>query len=313
MRASNPAHIALAADVLKRGGLVAMPTETVYGLAASALDPAAVAKIFAAKGRPQDNPLIVHVLSLDDARPLVREIPAQARLLAKIFWPGPLTIVLEKSKRVPEIVSAGLSTVALRSPSHPAARALLQACGLPLAAPSANRSGSPSPTRARHVLDDLPGIPVLDGGPCAIGVESTVITLTTPTPMLLRPGGVSLEKLRAVLGDIKVSAAVTQQLQPGEAAPSPGMKHRHYAPNAELTLIRGAPEDVARYAREQGAHLLCLDENPEEQARQLFAKLRELDALGFKKVFVRCPGKEGIGLAVYNRLLRAAAFREIDL
>jgi len=312
LSADNQNDIACAADLLRRGELVAIPTETVYGLAANALDEAAVAKIFAAKGRPADNPLIVHVLSLEDAAPLVKEIPEQALLLAKTFWPGPLTIVLEKSGLIPDIVSAGLSTVALRSPSHPAARALLRACGLPLAAPSANKSGSPSPTRAQHVLDDLPGIAVLDGGACDVGLESTVITLTTPTPILLRPGGVSLEDLETVLGKINISGAITRELKPDEHAHSPGMKHRHYAPKAELTLVHGSPEDVTRFAKEQGADgVLDFGDNPEEQARRLFAKLREIDLLGLHKVFVRCPEQDGLGLAVYNRLLRAAEFREV--
>jgi len=314
--ASNPIHIAHAADLIKQGELVAIPTETVYGLAANALDPAAVAKIFAAKGRPQDNPLIVHILSIEDAAPLVTHIPEQALSLAKTFWPGPLTIVLEKSALVPEIVSAGLPTVALRAPSHPAARALLRACGLPLAAPSANKSGSPSPTTSQHVVDDMSGriAAVLDGGPCDIGVESTVITLATPIPMLLRPGGVSLEDLKIVLGELRISEAVTRELQAHEHAQSPGMKHRHYAPKAELTLVHGSFEEITRYAKEQDADgVLDFGENPEEQARQLFAKLREIDALGLRKVFVRCPGKQGIGLAVYNRLLRAAEFREVTL
>ena len=314
LSASNPDHIALAAKLLQQGELVAIPTETVYGLAANALNPEAVAKIFEAKGRPQDNPLIVHILSLEDAVPLVKKNPAQAHALAEKFWPGPLTIVLEKTDMVPDIVSAGLSTVALRSPSHPAARELLRACGFPLAAPSANRSGAPSPTKAQHVLDDLPNIAVLDGGACDVGVESTVITLATPTPMLLRPGGISLEDLRSVLGTVGISAAITQALQADEKAPSPGMKHRHYAPKAELTLVHGALEDVIAYAKEHSADgILCFDDNPEEQARQLFAKLRELDAQGLQKVFVHCPKKEGLGLAVYNRLLRASEFREVTL
>ena len=333
LSAEKPDDITYAANLLQAGKLVAIPTETVYGLAANALDPAAVAKIFMAKGRPQDNPLIVHVLSLEDAAPLVKDIPPQARQLAEAFWPGPLTIVLEKSALVPEIVSAGLGTVALRSPSHPAARALLQACGLPLAAPSANRSGSPSPTTAQHVMDDMAGriAAVLDGGNCGVGVESTVVTLAASVPTLLRPGGISPAQLRTVLGELNVAEGVTRELADDEQAQSPGMKHRHYAPKATLTLAHGSFDEILTYAQTQGADgILCFDEDmqqptagyallsygpandPKEQARQLFAKLREIDQLGLRHVLVRCPAKDEVGLAVYNRLLRASEFREVN-
>jgi len=332
--AAQPGDITFAAELLQAGKLVAIPTETVYGLAANALDPAAVAKIFTAKGRPQDNPLIVHVLSLEEAAPLVKHIPPQARQLAEAFWPGPLTIVLKKSALVPEIVSAGLGTVALRSPSHPAARALLQACGLPLAAPSANRSGSPSPTSAQHVLDDMAGriAAVLDGGSCGVGVESTVVTLAASVPTLLRPGGISPSQLRAVLGELDIAQGVTRELAADEQAHSPGMKHKHYAPKAKLTLVHGTLEHIMRYAQANKIDgLLCFDEDisqqfafdctwlsygpagdPAEQARQLFAKLREIDKLGLRNVLVRCPMKDDLGLAVYNRLLRASEFREVN-
>ncbi|MDR2752821.1 MAG: threonylcarbamoyl-AMP synthase [Oscillospiraceae bacterium] len=327
LAADNPAHIAHAAELLRAGKLVAIPTETVYGLAANALDPQAVASIFAAKGRPQDNPLIVHVSSVKNALPLVKECSATAHLLARHFWPGPLTIILPKSNLVPSIVSAGLSTVALRVPAHPAALALLNACQLPLAAPSANTSGKPSPTLASHVLDDMDGkiAAVLDGGPCAVGVESTVLSLTSETPLLLRPGGIPLVKLQALLGKIDVSPAVTQALQPGETAHSPGMKYKHYAPQAALTLVNGDLQSFLNYANTiKPDGLLCFDEDgvglaygaqndPAAQAAQLFARLREIDERGWQTVLVRCPAPEGVGLAVYNRLLRAAAFREITL
>ena len=334
LSAENAEDITFAADLLQAGELVTIPTETVYGLAANALDPAAVAKIFAAKGRPQDNPLIVHVLSLEDSAPLVKDIPPQARQLAKAFWPGPLTIVLEKSALVPEIVSAGLDTVALRSPSHPAARALLRACGLPLAAPSANRSGSPSPTTAQHVMDDMAGriAAVLDGGNCGVGVESTVVTIATSVPTLLRPGGISPAQLREVLGELDIAEGVTRELATDEQAHSPGMKHRHYAPKATLTLVHGSLENILSYAQTQGVDgILCFDEDaasqpacdctllsygpagdPKEQARQIFARLREIDQRGLRNVLVRCPEKNGLGLAVYNRLLRASEFREVN-
>ena len=334
LSAVNPEDISQAAELLQAGEPVAMPTETVYGLAANALDPAAVARIFTAKGRPQDNPLIVHVLSLEDAAPLVKHIPPQARQLAAAFWPGPLTIVLEKSALVPEIVSAGLHTVALRSPSHPAARVLLQACRLPLAAPSANRSGSPSPTTAQHVMDDMAGriAAVLDGGSCGVGVESTVVTLASSIPTLLRPGGVSPAQLREVLGQLDIAKGVTRELAAGEQAHSPGMKHKHYAPNATLTLVHGSLENILRYAQTHEVDgILCFDEDrrqqfdfdctllsygpendPKEQARQLFARLREIDQIGLRSVLVRCPAKDDLGLAVYNRLLRASEFREVN-
>ncbi|MCL1951390.1 MAG: L-threonylcarbamoyladenylate synthase [Oscillospiraceae bacterium] len=329
LNASNPADIARAADLLRAGELVAIPTETVYGLAANALDEAAVSKIFAAKGRPQDNPLIVHVLDAEQARILVKAWTFTATLLTEAFWPGPLTFILQRDERVPGIVSAGLSTLALRVPAHPAAQALLRAAGLPLAAPSANRSGSPSPTLASHVLDDLNYkiAAVLDGGPCTVGVESTVLDLTRETPCLLRPGGVSAEQLEAVLRQpVEISPAVARALENGVSVPSPGMKYKHYAPHAQLTLVHGPLPDFIAYAKaEMPDGLLVFDsdnipldlpllrygDDPKQQAQQLFARLREIDELGWRTALVRCPAKEGLGLAVYNRLLRAANFREV--
>ena len=331
LSASNPSDIALAAQLLRAGELVAIPTETVYGLAANALDAAAVAKIFAAKGRPQDNPLIVHVADAEQALPLVKAFPFTAQRLAEAFWPGPLTVILQRAEHIPDIVSAGLSTLALRVPAHPAAQALLRAAGITLAAPSANRSGSPSPTLASHALDDLNGkiAAVLDGGPCTVGVESTVLDLTSETPLLLRPGGIPAGQLEAVLGQkVEMSPAVTSALPMEGAAPSPGMKYRHYAPRAALTLVHGPLQDFIGYAEHEnpdglmafdsdaipeGWPVLRYGDGPEEQAKQLFARLREIDALGWQTAFVRCPSKEGLGLAVYNRLLRAAAFREVKV
>jgi len=336
LNANNPADIARAASLLRAGELVAIPTETVYGLAANALDEAAVAKIFTAKGRPQDNPLIVHVAEPLQAISLVKAFYFTAQKLAGAFWPGPLTVILQRDERVPGIVSALLSTLALRVPAHPAAQALLRAAKVPLAAPSANRSGSPSPTLASHVLDDLNGriAAVLDGGPCTVGVESTVLDLTREIPLLLRPGGISVEQIESVLGQkIALSPAVAHALPPGEATPSPGMKYKHYAPRAQLTLVRGPLEAFIAYAKQEKPDgLLVFDEDqstvncqlstvnclrfgdaPEAQAKQLFGKLREIDGLGWQTALVRCPPKEGLGLAVYNRLLRAANFREVEL
>ena len=329
LNANNPADIALAATLLRAGELVAIPTETVYGLAANALDETAVAKIFAAKGRPQDNPLIAHAADAEQARSLVKAWPFTAQCLADAFWPGPLTFILQRDEQVPEIVSAGLRSLALRVPVHPAAQALLRAAKVPLAAPSANRSGSPSPTLASHVACDLNGkiAAVLDGGPCTVGVESTVVDLTREIPCLLRPGGISVERLEAALGQkIEIAPAVARAIENDVPPPSPGMKYKHYAPRAELTLVHGTlREFLACAAREQPDGLFAFDsdvipdnwpvlrygDTPEDQARQLFAKLREIDALGWRTALVRCPSKESLGLAVYNRLLRAASFREV--
>lgn len=321
----------IAGKLLRTGEVVAIPTETVYGLAANALDGEAVKKIFAAKGRPQDNPLIVHLAGFDEVGALTSLVPESARRLAEKFWPGPLTVILPKSDKIPDEVTAGLDTVALRCPSHPAARAVIAAAGVPLAAPSANISGGPSPTGAEHVLRDLGGkIPlILDGGRCEVGVESTVVTLTTEIPRLLRPGGVTLEQLRQVLGDVEVDEAVLHRMKAGEAASSPGMKYKHYAPKAELTLVRGGFEDFIDYVEKQGdCFVLCFEgeekyfknavtygrrDDGESKANRLFGALRELDERGAGAVLVRDPGTAGIDLAVCNRLLRASAFRTVDL
>jgi len=325
LNANNHQDIFRAASLLQAGELVAMPTETVYGLAANAMDPAAVAKIFAAKGRPQDNPLIVHISNIKQACELAADFPASAQKLAEAFWPGPLTMVLPRAGCVPDTVTAGLNSVALRMPAHPAALALLEACGLPLAAPSANRSGSPSPTTAQHVTDDLSGqiAAILDGGACEVGVESTVLSLAGDKPVILRPGGVSPAQVEAVLG---CEALLCQAISEDEAPASPGMKYRHYAPKAELTLVHGTLAAFIEHAKKaQPDGLLAFDHDmiPDgftvlrygstagQQARLLYAKLREIDTLGCKKVLVRGPDKKGLGLAVHNRLLRAAEFREV--
>ncbi|MBE6830382.1 MAG: threonylcarbamoyl-AMP synthase, partial [Ruminococcaceae bacterium] len=234
LNANNREDILTAAQILRDGGLVGIPTETVYGLAANALDGKVVAGIFAAKGRPMDNPLIVHISDFDQIGRLVREVTPEAEKLAKAYWPGPMTIILPKSDKIPDEVSAGLDTVAIRFPSHPAARALIDAAGIPLAAPSANLSGHPSPTAAEHVLNDLDGKieAVVDGGPCGVGVESTVVTLACDPPRLLRPGGITLEQLRSVLGTVEMDSAVLHPLKEGVRASSPGMKYKHYSPKA---------------------------------------------------------------------------------
>lgn len=319
-------------ELLAAGGLVGMPTETVYGLAANALDPVAVEAIFTAKGRPQDNPLIVHISDMNMLYDLVNTVPESAVALAGRFWPGPLTMVFPKSEKIPSVVSAGMDSVAIRFPSHPVARALIAAAGVPLAAPSANLSGHPSPTTAKHVEEDLGGriAAILDAGPCGVGVESTVISLVEERPTLLRPGGITFEQLKEVLPDVQISTGVLNQLPEGAKVRSPGMKYKHYAPKAEVTILDGDREQYAAYVNgEEGAYALCFTEDipllkgpyvsygsegdSGEQAELLFACLRKLDELGAEKVFAHMPAQTGVGLAVYNRLLRSAAFRVIKL
>lgn len=324
-----------AANFLRLGGLVAIPTETVYGLAADATNPAAVAAIFEAKGRPQDNPLIVHIASADMLPQVAREIPPAALALAERFWPGPLTIILPKTERIPSVTSAGLDTVAIRLPAHPIARELIRRAGVPLAAPSANRSGSPSTTTAQHCLADLDGRidAIVDGGPCTVGVESTVVSLAG-RPRLLRPGAVTPEALRPYLPNLELDQAVTRQPDPGETVSSPGMKYRHYAPHCQVYLLDGpwdrfAPWVNGKATQAEGVFALCNDEDvpslrcgcvslgPRDdeaaQAARLFDCLRDLDARGAGTVYARCPRKAGLGLALYNRLVRAASFRILQI
>lgn len=331
---TESADLQRAADLLRAGELVAIPTETVYGLAANALNGAAVASIFAAKGRPADNPLIVHIAELSQWEPLVSHIPPQAMALAKAFWPGPLTMVLPKADCIPVEVSAGLKTVAVRMPSHPIARQLIALSGCPLAAPSANRSGIPSPTEARRVAEDMNGriAAVVDGGACDVGVESTVVDLSVTPPRLLRPGAVTVEMLTTVVGDVMVDDAVVHPLKDGEAAASPGMKYKHYAPKANVVVVKGNSEKYAAYVNahaDDGVAALCFDGEEqrltvpyvtygercdhEEQARCLFEALRMLDEKNIKTAYAACPSQEGVGLAVYNRLLRAAGFEVVEL
>lgn len=326
----NAEGIDQAARLLKDGELVAIPTETVYGLAADALNSDAVSSIYVAKGRPSDNPLIVHIADFGDWEPLVTHIPDNARRLAKEYWPGPLTIILPASNKVPKVVTGGLSTVAVRFPSHPIAQAIILRSGCPLAAPSANRSGSPSPTNMQRVAEDMDGriAAILDGGDCDVGVESTVIDLCHTPPRLLRPGGITPAMLEEVLGPIEIDPAVTHALESGAVAASPGMKYKHYAPKAEITIVKGSPASFVKFVNEQkvaGVGALCFDEDAPlltmpavtygsrydalTQAQHLFDALRRLDEMGIKTVYAACPDPSGVGLAVYNRLLRAAAFR----
>lgn len=323
-----------AAELLKDGQVVGMPTETVYGLAGNAFSESAVSKIFQAKGRPTDNPLIVHISEFSEIYDLVKEVPETAKKLAEKFWPGPLTIILPKADKVPYCTTGNLDTVAVRCPSHSVARNLIKFTGLPLAAPSANLSGKPSPTKAEHVFEDLNGrIPlIIDGGNCDEGVESTVITLATEIPRLLRPGNVTLSQLKSVLGDVEVDKAVLNPLQKDETASSPGMKYKHYSPNAEIILVRSTYENFCRYVnslKSENVYAMIFDdegaglqvpyihygfEDYKMLSRSLFDSLRELDKIGAKKCFVRYPDEyNDDNLAVLNRLLRAAGFKVIDV
>lgn len=327
----NAQDIRRAGGILQKGGLVAIPTETVYGLAGNALCGETVKKIYQAKGRPSDNPLIVHISKTEQLASLVQEVPESARKLAEAFWPGPLTMILPKSSLIPPETSGGLSTVAVRCPSHPVARAVIEAAGLPLAAPSANLSGRPSPTTFAHVQADLTGRvdALLDGGDCQVGVESTVITLVEETPRLLRPGGVTLAQLRRVLGEVVVDPAVLHRMEEGQRAASPGMKYKHYAPAAEVVLVDASPEEYADYVNARGdGWALCFTETVSRmqvpvlpyggrydgasQAHVLFDALHRLDVQGIKKAYAQMPSKRGVGLAVYNRLIRAAGFQVIN-
>lgn len=326
--------LAEAAEIIRGGGLVGMPTETVYGLGANALDEQAVRAIFAAKGRPADNPLIVHVSCAQEIPPLVRAIPPAARKLMDAFWPGPMTLILPKADCIPAVVSAGLDTVGIRLPASRAARALIAHSGCPIAAPSGNRSGRPSPTTAAHMLEDMDGrIPlILDDGPCQVGVESSVIDATGERPVILRPGGVTPEMVERVLGSVAVDEHVMSPLREGEIARSPGMKYRHYAPQAKTVIYDGAAERVipaicARYdallAAGERPAILGFDEHDfggrtvislgsalhaGDAAARLFAALRELDERGETAALCEAVEQSGIGLAVMNRMGRAAGF-----
>lgn len=332
----DPAAIEEAGALLRAGEVVGIPTETVYGLAADALNPQAVKRIFEAKGRPQDNPLIVHIADLSMVREIATEFPPEAQKLADAFWPGPLTIILPKQDKIPMVTSGGLNTVGIRFPVHPMAQAIIRAAGVPLAAPSANTSGRPSTTTAQHVMEDLHGkiAAVVDGGPCSVGVESTVVSLCGERPRLLRPGGISLEQLQSVLGEVDVDRALKEKIDDSEKVSAPGMKYRHYAPKAPVTVVFGTPEASAQYiAQRLGQHtgVLCFDDcaqlfcgkavvemfgpsdDEAQQAREVFDALRRFDDTDCTEIFAQCPPSRGIGLAVANRIKKAAGFHVIDL
>lgn len=335
--ASHPAarDIALAAETIRSGGLVAFPTETVYGLGANVWDASAVEKIFRAKGRPANDPLIAHIACIDRLSAVAREIPDLAYELGRAFWPGALTLVLKKSTRIPGNLTAGLDTVAVRVPDHTVASALLLAAEVPIAAPSANRFSRPSPTSAQHVLDDLGNVVdvLLDGGRTTIGVESTILSLVDESPRLLRPGGVSLESLQSFVPGLDFAPRF---LGDDEAVPAPGSLLKHYSPRARLTVFQGINDDAvwaamrAEIMRHQNVGVLVsnkdasafykldvkigrLGNDNEQAAKRLFAAIRALDAQGVDVIIARAPEKHGLGLAVWDRLLRAAAGSLIEV
>lgn len=329
--------IRIAANVIRKGGLVAFPTETVYGLGANALDSNAVATIFRAKERPTDNPVIVHIADRKDMRRLARSVPQKAEKLAARFWPGPLTLILKRSRLAPNITVAGLDTVGIRMPSNKIALALIRESGVPIAAPSANRAGKPSPTTAKHVIEDLAGRidVVLDGGPTRVGIESTVIDMTKRIPQILRPGGTPFEELKVVLGKVTLHrATLSKKRVAALKARAPGMKHKHYAPEAEMILVEGDLDKIVKRVKELTAlsmadgkkvGILATDEsissydgdvlkslgsrsNMEEIARNLFRLLREFDEEKVGIIIAEGVPPLGLGLAVMNRLRRAASF-----
>ncbi len=329
--------VQVAAGIIRKGGLVAFPTETVYGLGADALNSKAVLALFEAKKRPLDNPPIVHVENISDVYGLAKQVPPKAERLMKRFWPGPLTLVFKRSEKVPDVTVAGLETIAIRMPQHAVALALIKESNCPIAAPSANLAGKPSPTSAKHVFDDLNGRidAILDGGPTRIGVESTVLDLSVDPPQVLRPGGTSLEALRRVLGDVKLHPfAVAEKELPIEKTRSPGMKHKHYAPNAEVIVVEGAipaviakVKELAESYRLKGVKVgvLATDEtlaayradvvkslgsrfNLDAIAQNLFSLLREFDVEGVGVIIAEGVPTEGLGLAVMNRLRKASGY-----
>ena len=334
LSAEDPKTPAIAANIIMQGGLVAIPTETVYGLGANGLDEAAVAKIFEAKGRPQDNPLILHISGPEQIELFCHHIPQAAYDLAEKFWPGPLTMVLPARSNVPKRTTANLDTVAVRCPDSDVTREIIRLSGVPLAAPSANISGKPSTTTAKHVKYDHDGRidAIVDGGACRVGVESTIVDLSGEKPRLLRPGGISPEQLSEILGEIEVDKAVTSQLAKDDVVRAPGMKYRHYAPTAPVVIVSGSREAAAQYIRSHytpGDRVLCFEEelplyegcdplsygleaDVNTLSAGLFAALRELDDPNVHQVYARCPVGGGVAYAVQNRLKKAAAFHVVD-
>lgn len=328
-------NIEKAAEIIRRGGLLGIPTETVYGLGANALNADACRRIYEAKGRPQDNPLIIHVPDASWLSRYCEKVPESAYRLAEAFWPGPLTMILPKKEIVPYRTTGGLETVGVRCPNHPVTLAVIAAADVPIAAPSGNTSGRPSPTSAADMLEDMDGKidGIFDGGPCGVGVESTIIDLTCQPPRLLRAGGLPLEELERVLGTVLVDKCITQLMTDGERPRAPGMKYRHYAPKAPVTVVTGDGKKSAAYIAAhapEGAGVICFSEfraqfpgcvvhelGPEgdksEQARRVFDTLREFDATDVTEIFAQCPDDAGLGLAIGNRLKKAAGFHVVEV
>jgi len=324
-----------AASIIRKGGLLGIPTETVYGLGANALDEDACRRIYEAKGRPQDNPLIIHIADAGWLPRYCRSIPASAYALARAFWPGPLTMILHKQDVVPMRTTGGLDTVGVRCPDHPVTLEIIRRANVPIAAPSGNLSGKPSPTAAQHMAADMTGRidGIVDGGSCDVGVESTIIDLTCTPPRLLRPGGLPLEALEAILGEVEVDRAVVSRLAEGEKPKAPGMAYRHYAPKAPVTVVAGDPDKSAAYIRQHltaRSGILCFHEylhtfgnhvvhdlghlaDKAEQARHVFDALRTFDETDVREIWAQCPDSSGLGLAVENRLKKAAGFHVIEV
>lgn len=331
-------NLKIAAEALRGGALVAFPTETVYGLGANAMDDEAVKRIFEVKGRPQDNPLISHLSSADDIAKYA--FTDENKYFARIqhLFPSPLTVILRKRELISNVVTAGLPNAGFRVPENLVARKFIELAGVPIAAPSANLSGKPSTTKAEHVIEDLFGKVdvIIDGGPCNVGVESTIVSLATDPPVLLRPGAVTLEALSSLLGEVQISRAILSEMNDDEIASAPGMKYKHYAPVMPVTLIMGDDDKVREYINKrcetENLAILCFDEDepyidcrniftvgkedePLEQARRIFDALRATDECSFiTGVLARCPeSKDGVNLAIYNRLLKASGFHVIKL
>lgn len=319
-----------AAKIIRDGGLVVFPTETVYGLGGNATDADAARKIYEAKSRPSDNPLIIHVSAPEDAEKYAYTNELYYKF-ARAFMPGPLTVIMPKKESIPLSVTGGLDSVAVRCPSHPVARELIRQAGVPIAAPSANLSGKPSPTNARHVLDDMNGRVdmIIDGGECDIGLESTIIKIDGDLVTLLRPGGITYDALCCISDKVEVSSAVTEKLAENARPLSPGMKYRHYAPSAPVVLLEGEESDIVRFLTKETAEKSCLvlcyteelnmlpskcvidigkQDDLQTQAKRLFTALRDADASSPKVIYAHLPKKNGIGLALYNRMIRAAAY-----
>ncbi|SHE58467.1 L-threonylcarbamoyladenylate synthase [Caldanaerobius fijiensis DSM 17918] len=331
-----------AAKYILNGGIVAFPTETVYGLGANALNPLAVRKIFEAKGRPQDNPLIVHISDIEDVYKYAQKVPDNARTLMDKFWPGPMTLVFKKKNIIPDVITAGLDSVGIRIPSHPVARAFIKECGVPIAAPSANISGKPSPTKAEHVLEDLNGKidAIIDGGSCDVGVESTVIDVTQSVPMILRPGGITSEQIRDAIGEVAIDPTIKGEVMKEDFRPrAPGMKYKHYSPEAEVYIVKGRIDEVVKKINalaekdlsegkkvgimataqthkmyKYGKIVVVGDrEDALGIARNLFDVLREFDNAGVDIIYAEAIDEEGLGLAIMNRLVKAAGYKILNL